>query len=307
LPESFVIDEGDAFRTLNNLLAAVRQTLYKLYLLVDEYDNFANEVMTADPDAYHDLVHTDGPFKYLFKWVKSATAGQGLDRLFITGVSPVVMSDVTSGLNIARSVYQHPRLAALCGFTDADVDGLLERVAAERDDGAFDPREAKTMMRQWYDGYRFAPEAEKIYNPTLALHFLLHLQESGEYPRQMLDSNLATDEGKLEHLGRMASGQEAVIRLIRNAEPLEISHLEERFTLRAMLERSAQDATFLGSYLYYFGMLTHVGETPRRTLLLAPPNLVVQALYVDQIRRFLLPLGEDRSATADRRDRDCLP
>ena len=296
LPQSVAIDEGDAFRTLNDVLAAIRRTPYKLYLLIDEYDNFANEVMTADPEVYQSLVHADGPFKYLFKWVKAATTGQGLDRLFITGVSPVVMSDVTSVLNIARGVYLHPELADLCGFTDAEIDGLLARAIAEGDDAVA----AKAMMRQWYNGYRFVPEAtEKIYNPTLALYFLLHLQERRGYPRQMLDSNLAADESKLEYLGQVALGQEAVIRLIRSGEPLEIERLEERFTLHSMLERSAQDATFLGSFLYYFGMLTLVGETPERSLLLAPPNLVMQGLYVDQVLRFLLPRGQTRDAAVE--------
>jgi hypothetical protein len=296
LPQAVDI-EPDGFHTLNNLLAAIRQTPYKLYLLIDEYDNFANEVMTVDPDTYRELVHTDGPFKFLFKWVKSATAGQGLDRLFITGVSPLVMSDVTSGLNIARGVYLHPELAELCGFTDAEVDELLARIAAERPEGDVAAAEAKTMVREWYNGYSFASDAQgKIYNPTLALYFLLHLQEQGTFPDQMLDSNLAVDEGKLEYLGQVASGQEAVIGLIRDGKPLEIRRLEERFTLQAMLTRSAQDATFLGSYLYYFGMLTLSGKTSRRTLELSPPNLVVQGLYVDQIRKFLLPLGRDRSA-----------
>ena len=84
--------EVDAFRTLGNLLAVLRQTPYRLYLLVDEYDNFANEVMTAEEEDYLQLVHADGPFKRLWKWVKGAMAGQGLERLFLTGVSPIVMS-----------------------------------------------------------------------------------------------------------------------------------------------------------------------------------------------------------------------
>jgi len=80
LPEPVTI-EADAFHTLDGLLAVIRQTPYRLYLLVDEYDNFANEVMASDPQTYDDLVHTDGPFKYLFKWVKGVMAGKGLERI----------------------------------------------------------------------------------------------------------------------------------------------------------------------------------------------------------------------------------
>ncbi len=289
--------DADAFRTLDNLLAAIRQTPHPIYFLVDEYDNFANEVMTADPDTYHKLVHVDGPFKRLFKWVKTALKGQGLERLFITGVSPLVMSDVTSGLNVVRSVSLDPRLCDLCGFSDSEINDLLARVLTDRGESSVSFAQAKAMMREWYNGYRFAPEAkERIYNPTLTLYFLQHLQDFGRYPRQMLDSNLAADEGKLSGLSKAAAGQEAVLRLIRTGKPLEIGRIEDSFTLRAMLEGSAQDASFLGSFLFYFGVLTIAGETDVRTLLLSPPNEVIRKLYVDCIRRLLMPLGAARSA-----------
>ncbi len=180
----------DAFSNLDNLLDVIRRTPYHLYLLIDEYDNFANEVLAADQGVYEELVHSDGTFKYLFKWVKAAMAGRGLDRLFITGVSPMVMSDVTSGMNIARNVYLKPALADLCGFTCAEVDELL--AAALRDGGAeFSASDAKLMMREWYNGYRFALRVqERVYNPTLVFYFLLNLLEEGRPPDQLLDSNL---------------------------------------------------------------------------------------------------------------------
>ncbi len=292
--------EPDAFSTLKNLLAAIRRTPYRLYLLIDEYDNFANEVMTSDTAAYHDLVHADGPFKRLFKWVKRAMAGQGLDRFFITGVSPVVMSDVTSGMNVAENVYLYGELNDLCGFTGGEVLGLLEELHAEK--AAAEPRwnvdAARQMSRDWYNGYRFATGARAaIYNPTLVLYFLKHLQRTGTYPRQMLDSNLAADEGKLDYIAQVTAGQDAVIDLIRKQRPLEVRQLQDRFTLRAMLERSAQDASFLGSFLFYFGMLTlRQEETAEQTLELVVPNEVVRGLYVERIRQILMPLGVSRTA-----------
>ena len=300
LPDLLTVGD-DVIRNLTRLLAVVEQTPYRLYLLVDEYDNFANEVMTADGELYAELVHTDGPFKRLFKWVKTAMAGQGLERLFLTGVSPVVMSDLTSGLNIVENIYLYPELADLCGFAGGEVQGLLEDLYAEQvADGSpplWSTEEAHDMLREWYDGYRFAPEAAgKVYNPTLALYFLKYLQRTGKYPRQMLDANLAADEDKLEYLAAATAGEAALIDVIRNDRPLEIEQLEDRFTLRRILERSGQGAGYLGSYLYYFGMLTLVGETTRRTLLLAPPNQVVRRLYVERFLRFLLPLGTDRTS-----------
>ncbi len=295
---------NDAFTSLHRVLAAIEQTPYTLYLLVDEYDNFANEMMVSDPQTYDDLVRSDGPFKRLFKWVKAALKGPVLDRLFLTGISPVVMSDVTSGMNVAENIYLYPELNSLCGFTDSEVRGLLEELHAEKAAVAEPPwtaEAARDMLRDWYNGYRFAAGAkEAIYNPTLVLYFLKHLQRTDTYPEQMLDANLAADEGKLDYLARAASGQDAVVNVIRKERPLEIRQLLDRFTLRAMLERSGQDASFLGSYLFYFGMLTlRMGRTATKTLELVVPNEVVRGLYVERIREILMPLGASRTAADD--------
>ncbi len=288
----------DAFHNLERLLAAIRRTPYRLYLLIDEYDNFANEVMTADGQTYHDLVYGEGAFKYLFKWVKGVMAGAGLDRLFITGVSPVVMSDLTSGMNVAKNVYLEPEVSSLCGFTGSEVRELLERLQAENGEPPFSAPDALAMLRDWYNGYRFAlgvPEA--VYNPTLVLYFLESLQRTGSYPRQMFDANLAADDDKLEYVARAATGQDAVIDLIRREQPLEVRQLRDRFKLREMLEVTGQDASFLGSFLFYSGMLTlRREETPERTLELVVPNQVVRGLYVERIRALLMPQATSRTA-----------
>jgi hypothetical protein len=214
------------------------------------------------------------------------------------------MSDVTSGMNVAESIYLYPELNSLCGFTDAEVLRLLEDLHAEKSALASPPwtaEAARGMVRDWYDGYRFASDArEAVYNPTLVFYFLKHLLRTDAYPEQMLDANLAADEGKLRYLAEAASGQDAVVDVIRTERPLEIRQLLDRFTLRALLERSAQDASFVGSYLFYFGMLTlRMGRTATKTLELVVPNEVVRGLYLERIREMLMPLGASRSAADD--------
>ncbi len=304
LPSAVEI-EDDAFRTLDNLLSVIRQTPYRLYLLIDEYDNFANEVLTADQDDYEELVHSDGPFKFLFKWVKAAIGRKGLDRLFITGVSPLVMSDVTSGMNIARNVYLKPELADLCGFSEREIADLVDWTLDQRN-SEVSAADAMLMMREWYNGYRFALGVPgKVYNPTLAFYFLLELLEAGRFPRQMLDSNLAADDSKLDYLVQVAvgrpgagseAGQDMVVDLIREDKPLRVHQLRDRFTLKELLEQSAQDTSFFGSYLFYFGMLTVKDETAQQLLELAVPNQVMRGIYVERLRKTLMPLGASRSA-----------
>jgi len=292
--------ENSAVRTFENLLAAIRQTPHKLYLMIDEYDNFANEILIGDEPTYRRLIGADGPFKRLMKQVKAATEGRGVERLFLTGVTPVVLSDLTSGLNIAKNVSLEEDLDALCGFKESEVRELVEQALAERSEAGktseFSSGEAVEMMRTWYNGYRFAPpllrddpdespKAEAVYNPTLTLYFLDHVLRKGVYPRQMLDTNLAADENKLRFLGRETGAGDALAALVQTEAPLEVERIEERFTLSEMLSRASQDQTALGSFLFYFGMLTLVGTTPWRSLQLAVPNLVVRKLYVEETLR----------------------
>lgn len=277
--------EKSATHTFENLLAAIRRTPYKLYLMIDEYDNFANEILVGDEPTYRRLVGADGPFKRLMKQLKSATQGYGLERLFLTGVTPLVLSDLTSGLNIAENISLEEGLNTLCGFTEEEIHGLLEEIVSEWG-GDLSVDEAQDMMRTWYNGYCFAPSGgavqDGVYNPTLALYFLKYLQRKGTYPRQMLDTNLAADENKLRFLGRETGGGDLLAELVQTGEPLEVEGIEQRFTLSEMLAQSSRDKTAVGSYLYYFGMLTIVEETPWRWLRLAPPNLVVRKLYIEQ-------------------------
>ena len=303
LPPFDVIE--DPVRSLGHLLTAVRQTPYRLHLLVDEYDNFANEVVAADPDAYRELVAATGPFKQLFQWVKAAMQGKGLERLFLTGVSPVVMMDLTSGLNICRNVSLHPDLDDLCGFRAEEVRALVTRALTDAGPGAPPVEEALEMMRTWYDGYRFAHGGRLIYNPTLTLYFLLDLLEQRRYPRELLDANLAGDEQKLDLVGRLGAGRPALLELIQTGKPLEVGKLKASFRLSELLRTAetgqadgagAADMSLLGSFLYYFGMLTLAGETSLGAALLDVPNLVVRKLYIDEVARLLLPQPAERSA-----------
>lgn len=293
-----------AVDTLENVLSVIARTSGKLYLLVDEYDNFANEVMATDEAAYKGLVRKEGPLKTLYKGLKDLTENSVLDRLFVTGVSPVVMSDITSGANIFKNLYLRKEYSTLCGFTQEEITGILTEIADHC--GLPEPsvREAGEMMNLWYNGSRFSADSDvKVYNPTLALYFLDYLMETCQYPSQMLDSNLAADEDKLKYLGKAVSGRQTVTDIFQKNTPLVINALADRFTLAAMLDQEGQDNTFLASYLYYFGMLTISGRDARGRVCLTPPNLVTRKLYSDQILRFLLPLGADRNESGEAVDR----
>ena len=146
-----------------------------LYVIVDEYDNFANTVLAQHGvEAYHSFTHGGGFYRNFFATLKSGAgrSGGGLERLFITGVSPITMDDVTSGFNIGRNISLWPQFNEMLGFTEAEVRRLLETY---RDLGVFAQDVATSMgvMGEWYNGYRFAEEADTdLYNTDMVLYFL---------------------------------------------------------------------------------------------------------------------------------------
>jgi hypothetical protein len=305
--------EGDPEAILANLLIAVRQTPYKLYLLIDEYDNFVNEVMIRDPGLYQSLFEADGPFKQLFKSVKAATEGRGLERVFVTGVSPVAVNDLTSGFNNARDVSLDPDLATLCGFRETEIRGLLERIARERKLSPATVDEAAATMRVWYNGYRFSQgppgraaqreedreedregdsEEDLVYNPTNVLYFLEHLSRWGTPPKRLHDENLRTDRGKLAFLARTSAGAGVIEQLTEGDGTLTIGRLEQSFSLEELLKRIGEDKQLIASFLYYTGLLT-LEPTEVHTRLRVP-NLVIRKLLLDRLLEiYLARPGDD--------------
>jgi hypothetical protein len=297
LPEKVDIDREDALYSIKSLIAVVRQTDSPIYLLIDEYDNFANEALMGlrqGKAIYEALVFEEGPLKTLFKTVKSSTSDSIFDRMFITGVSPVVMSDVTSGYNIAENISTDESYNALCGFTEDEIGTLLERVVHESADSS-KIETARLLMRSYYNRYLFALDADdSIYNPTLALYFLKHFSKKGRFPRKMLDSNLATDDAKLRWLAQIPGGKTLLSDLNQEGHEVRIQELEDRFGMHAVLSDSSKDRRFLVSLLYYFGILTLNGETEQGELRLTVPNLVMQQLSVERLKQMLLPEPNER-------------
>jgi hypothetical protein len=297
LPE-IKINKDDAFDSLASLVNAVSMSDYSIYLLIDEYDNFANEVMMssqANRENYEALVHGDGLLKTLFKTIK-ASAGESLfDRSFITGVSPVVMSDMTSGYNIAKNIYLEARFNDLCGLTEKEIRNALERIEEKCGFKEGQGAAAFDIMQEYYNGYSFDYKAHnRVYNPTLALYFVDSFYKNCEYPEKMLDSNLAADEAKLEYISGIPGGRQLLLDLLESDNQIDISEIEERFGIKRMLKAASKDFSFMASFLYYFGVLTMAGRSSRGKRKLKVPNMVIQSLYVERIREMLLPEPMER-------------
>ena len=297
------IEPEDATDSFLSLLSAVRQTPYRLYLLIDEYDNFANDLLMGrgdtNPERYKALLSTEGSLKALFRAVKSASSGGGLERVFITGVSPVLMSDITSAYNVAKNIYFEPEFNDLCGFEELEIKAVLTQIGTECGFKEDKISQALNLLRAFYNSYCFSEfSTQQIYNPTLALYFFESFQKGCRYPRQMLDDNLAMDLSKLTYLSRLPNGRAIIWQALNGAPPLALSSLANRFGVDQML-KTTQSNQFIISLLYYLGILTLGGKTDLEELCFKIPNLVVRKLYVEHLLEMLLPQDTEREATRE--------
>jgi hypothetical protein len=285
--------DANAATILDSLTSAVRRTPYKLYLLIDEYDNFVNEVMVKDVETYKALFEADGPYKELMKAVKNATEGLGLERVFVTGVSPVALNDLTSGFNTATNVSLEPELAALCGFREREIRDVLDLVAEVRGLSGAAVEEAVDVMRTWYNGYRFSEdEGVLVYNPTNVLYFLDQLHRRGKPPKRLHDANLRTDQAKLAFLARTAAGTGVIEELTEGTGEIRIPQLLDTFSLGELTARLSEDAAAVASFLYYLGLLT-LTSVPGG---LRIPNLVVKKMLLDRLLELFLDMAEGSEA-----------
>ncbi len=303
LPVKVNINPTDGISSLNRLLAAVGKTPYKILLLIDEYDNFANEVLMGSlpksQERYERLIKGEGMLKTIFKAVKDGMEGRGVDRVFITGVSPVVMSDLTSGFNVAENISLLPQFGDLCGFRESEIADVLARVGEDRGLSPEKTDEALYMVRTFYNGYRFSYSAARpLHNPTLVLYFLKAFQRDRHYPRRILDANLAMDKAKIAYISQLPQGAAVTTQAMNDREPLAIPELADSFGIEEMLKEH-HDSAFMISLLYFFGVLTLSGRrTEYEELILEIPNLAIRRLYVERLHDMILPTAGDMNEAA---------
>ena len=271
------------------------KTGQKIYLFIDEYDHFTNDIL-ADPAtelAYKMQTHGTGALRQFFNVVKGSTRS-AIKRLFVTGVSPVTMDDLTSGFNIGTNYTTQPEFNAMVGFTEEEVREMLDYY---RQYSTFKHTtdELIEIMKPWYDNYCFSVKCLKespMYNSDMVLYFVdNYIRGKGELPNDMLDANIRTDYNKLRMLIRKDQGFEHDASIIQ--------HIVETGGITADLKdhfpsESITDPDNFVSLLYYFGMLTIAGIY-RDEILFRIPNQVVR----EQIYGYLTQTYRDNDLTMD--------
>ncbi|MCP4146410.1 MAG: AAA family ATPase, partial [bacterium] len=186
-----------------NLMLLCELNRLELFILIDEYDHFANTILaTYGSKNYESLTHGEGFFKAFFSVLKGGATGSGapVSRLFITGVSPVTMDDVTSGFNIGKNISTDPDFNEMLGFTRTEVSGLIEYY---RMNGLVElpVEDLIDVMEPWYGNYCFSEESgSSVFNSDMVLYFMDYFLRKKSFPRNFVDRNVRIDYGKLKHL-----------------------------------------------------------------------------------------------------------
>ena len=270
----------DSSAKIDVLTAGLKGTDVKLYVMIDEYDNFTNAILAASGlNAYNDLCHGDGFFKQFFTLLKAATSGTDapVTRLFITGVSPVTLDDVTSGFNIGTNISLDPVFADLTGFRSDDLRAISDYYAAQC---GFDPQRLHDTAVRWYGNYRFgSASAPSVANTTSVLAFFGYLWRTKQFPSELVDENLRTDYSKIRHLVTLDRRLNGNFHVLENL--LAGGGLAERIVKSFQARELTKKENFT-SLLYWLGITTITGESFGKTTF-GIPNETLKELAAKMI------------------------
>jgi hypothetical protein len=259
----------------NVLFRAVKRSGTKIYLIIDEYDHFTNDIIAmGDGQFYKEIIRSSGFVRDFYETIKIGTKSV-IDRIFITGVSPIMLDDLTSGFNISKNLTMHPMFGEMLGFTEEEVRGIITRLELD-----IDSEVLMDELRSNYNGYLFHEDGKwKVYNPDMILYFFDEWSLSGRPPKQLINKNVKIDYGRL---GSLIANRE-------NRAQLEEIIVKERVTTQIVSEFSFErmyDEEYFISLLFYMGLLTIQGSEEGNAVL-GIPNYAIKTVYWEYLGRML--------------------
>lgn len=276
LQDSF-FESDSAADKLNMIDIEAKRNGYSLYLIIDEYDNFTNVVLNEKGEKiYHGLTHASGFYRDHFKLYKGM-----FERIFMTGISPVTLDDLTSGFNIGWNISTDCRFNQMLGFSETDVREILAyyKEVGQLSSGT----DIETMisdMKPWYDNYCFAEESlerdPKMFNCDMVFYYLRHYINLGRSPKQMIDPNTRTDYNKMKkliRLDKLDGNRKGLLRKIADEGQI-VTSLITTFPASEIV-----NPEIFPSLLFYYGMLTITGTRGQRLVLGIPNNNVRKQYY----------------------------
>lgn len=278
---NFIVNtEDEAEGILDNLVKAfnIQRRNEKIYVIIDEYDHFANELLGFNTNQFKNLVSKNGKVRKWYEILKKGTESV-IDRIFITGVAPITLDSLTSGFNIGLDITQDRDFNEMVGFTNSELLQMMEDLEITKEE----QKEILPIMKENYDGYRFSLKAnEKIYNSNMCLYFLNKYVRFKEIPDQLIDVNIASDYSKLGSMLDLCKGEERekIIEKTVSGEGI-IGEITAKFN--PAIEFTEKD---LVSMLFYLGYLTIGGQEFEMTELKIP-NKVMKEIYTEYFMKIL--------------------
>ena len=283
----YVNKEDEAENILDNLIKAfyVQKAQEKIYVIIDEYDHFANELLGFNPEQFKGLVSKNGKVRKWYEVLKKGTETV-VDRIFITGVAPITLDSLTSGFNIGTDITQDVRFNDMMGFTEKELIEILNNQEIPIDK----QKKILPIMKENYDGYKFSLNAEnQIYNSNMCLYFLSEYTWSKRVPDRLIDMNIASDYSKIGKMLDLCKGENKleILQKTVQGEPI-VNSIVEKFN--PAIDFTEADMI---SMLYYLGYLTIAGDLAGIPELVIP-NKVMKEIYASYFMQLMSQEAEFR-------------
>ena len=290
----YINNDDEAENILNNLFKAfyIQKRNEKIYVIIDEYDHFANELLGFRAEEFKNIISKNGKVR---KWYEALKRGTEMvvDRIFITGVAPITLDSMTSGFNIITDLTQDRTFNEMMGFTEEEVIKIMEDQEIDKEK----QEELLPIMKENYDGYRFSLKIEtnnNLYNSNMCLYFLNEYMKYNEIPQKLVDTNIASDYSKIANMLRLCKSEERleIINKTMTDEGI-ISEITEKFNPEMDFKE-----TEMVSMLYYLGYLTIkdvIGGYPKLLI----PNKAMKEIYGEY---FLKVLSKEENFSVDNKE-----
>jgi hypothetical protein len=280
-----ISEKNPGTETIDLAFDAADTDKVKLFFIIDEYDHFANDLIAMGnrlgKDFYKTVVAANGLVRDFYERIKTATKSSVVNRTFITGISPVMLDDLTSGYNIATILTLNPKYNEMMGFTQEEVEWLMKETGV-------DPKLINVDMERYYNGYLFHKDGKyRIYNPSMVLYFFSQILEFGKPPENIIDLNLKIDYGRLQRLVQNEKNRETLIRIVK--EDGIVTEILQKFSIDML-----NDDDYFVSLLFYMGLLT-IKEPYLFQLKLTIPNYSIQTIYWEYILKLTKENSPDMS------------
>ena len=269
---------------LEKLLTYIQSNrLPPVYVIIDEYDNFANQLITGNRDLhYQELVAADGFLKTFFKTLKAGRERGAIANLFITGVLPITIDELASAFNIATFLTLEPGFESMLGFTQAEVDHLLDDIYREHELDPATRNEVNALIKSNYNGYHFVdPEGEALYNSTILIYFLRYFVQYREFPKRLIDLNLKVDLAWVRRL--TASNPQLTAAFVEQLTFYNRIRYDEVFLVEKFDVSQFFNPSFFPISFFYLGMLTKEDDFNLRL-----PNLNLRQIFVEYFNELAL-------------------